>query len=86
MNETLKSTAAIGKRLVEFCKAGQFRQAVTELYGPNIVSVEAIANPSFPQRIEGLASVLEKTDWWRKTTSSMAARCPDPFPTAIDSS
>lgn len=60
----MSDTMQVGKRLVELCKQGKNVQAVEELYSPNIVSIEAIANPQMPQRMEGKAAIKGKNEWW----------------------
>ncbi len=52
------TTQEVAKKLVELCRAGQYEQAVRELYSPEIVSVEAEGMPD--RIVKGLAAVAEK--------------------------
>ena len=36
----MSSTLEVGKKLVDLCKQGKFKDAIEQLYAPNIVSVE----------------------------------------------
>jgi hypothetical protein len=76
MSDTMK----IGKQLVELCKQGKHLEAVNTLYSPKIVSIEAVANPAFPARLEGLAAVREKNDWWMKNHEIHKAQVSGPWP------
>jgi hypothetical protein len=67
-------------RLVELCKKGQFGQAINELYAPNIVSVEAVAMHGMPQRMEGIAAVKGKTQWWEENHQVHGCEVLGPFP------
>ncbi len=70
----------VGKRLVELCRAGKAMEAVTTLYGPGIVSIEAMANPAMPQRMEGLPAVKGKAEWWEKNHEIHRAEAEGPWP------
>ena len=58
------TTFLIGTQLVKLCNTGKALEAINTLYAPNIVSIEAVANPNFSQRLEGLAAVKGKAEWW----------------------
>ena len=70
----------IGKKLVDLCKQGKDLEAIDTLDAPNIVSVEAIANAGFPQRIEGIAGIREKFQWWIQNHEVHSAEVKGPFP------
>jgi len=57
------NTFEIGSKLVDFCSQGKDLEAIKTLNSTNIVSVEAVANPNLPQRIEGIEAVKEKAQW-----------------------
>jgi hypothetical protein len=76
----MENTLEIGKQLVELCRQGKSTQAVDTLYAPNIVSIEAMPNPSFPQRMEGVAAVRGKNEWWEKNHEVHRAEARGPFP------
>ncbi|MBY0402512.1 MAG: nuclear transport factor 2 family protein [Cyanobacteria bacterium] len=58
------SVEAIAKTLVEKCKKGEFAQAIKELYGQNVVSVEAFAPPGKSREVKGLDAIIEKSAAW----------------------
>ena len=45
MTTTATETMTIGKQLVELCREGKNVDAIKTLYGPDIVSVEAVGGP-----------------------------------------
>jgi hypothetical protein len=61
------STMEVGKKLVELCAAGKYLEAIDTLYGPNILSLEAMAMPGMAPRIEGLAAVRQKSEKFVRT-------------------
>lgn len=52
------TTQEVANKLVEYCRKGQFEEAMTELYAPNIVSIEPAGAPA--ERIEGIEGVVAK--------------------------
>lgn len=71
----------IGKKLVELCKAGKSIEAIEALYAPNIVSIEAMAgNPAMPQRMEGMAAIKGKNEWWYKNHEVHKGEVVGPWP------
>jgi hypothetical protein len=76
----MSSTMEVGKKLVELCRAGKAMEAITTLYSPNIVSIEAMAGPTMPQKIEGLSAVKGKAEWWEKHHEVHSAQVGGPWP------
>ena len=76
----MNNTMEVGKKLVDLCRAGKSMEAVDSLYAPNIVSEEAQANPSMPQRMEGIAAVRGKDEWWVKNHDIHKVEADGPFP------
>jgi hypothetical protein len=74
------NTFEIGRKLVDFCSQGKDLDAIETLDSPNIVSVEAVANPNFPQRIEGIEAVRGKAQWWFQNHDIHNAQVTGPFP------
>ena len=74
------STMEVGKRLVELCRAGKATEAMNTLYSPNIVSIEAQSMPAMPQRMEGLAAVRGKAEWWEKNHDVHRGDADGPWP------
>jgi hypothetical protein len=70
----------IGRKLVDFCSQGKDLDAIETLDSTNIVSVEAVANPNFPQRIEGIEAVRGKAQWWFQNHDIHSAQVTGPFP------
>lgn len=58
------SAIETGKQLVALCQAGKGLEAVDTLYDEKIVSIEARAGEGLPQRMEGIAAVRGKSEWW----------------------
>lgn len=71
---------AVGKKLVEYCRNGLNIDAISSLYSPDIVSVEAIGNEMVPQEIRGLEKVVEKNKWWYASNDVHHASAEGPFP------
>jgi len=53
------TTQDVAKRLVELCRQGKYEQAITELYSPEIVSVEPEGAPN--RIVKGLQAIAEKS-------------------------
>src|SRR5262245_11845473 len=73
-------TFEIGKRLVDLCSQGKDLEAIETLDSPNIVSVEAVADPRFPQRMEGIEAIRGKARWWFQNHDVHSAQVSGPFP------
>lgn len=54
------TTQEVADKLVSLCSEGKFHEAVTTLYSPDIVSVEAAAPPGQSRESKGLDAVLAK--------------------------
>lgn len=52
------TTQEVAKKLVAFCRVGNYEQAVRELYSPNIVSVEPQGVPD--RIVHGIQGVAQK--------------------------
>ena len=76
MNETL----TIGKKLEELCREGKNSEAIETLYSPQIVSIEAGGGPSMPARMEGIAAVRGKNEWWMQNHEVHQAETEGPWP------
>ena len=71
---------AVGKKLVEFCRGGLNLEAISTLYSPDIVSVEAVGGPEMPAEIRGIKKVVEKNKWWYDNNEIHHASAEGPFP------
>jgi ketosteroid isomerase-like protein len=58
------TTQEIADQLVKFCSEARFQDAMTALYSPGIVSMEAGAPPGGSRESKGLAEVMAKGEWW----------------------
>jgi ketosteroid isomerase-like protein len=76
----MSETLAVGKKLVEFCKEGKHIEAMDELYHPDIVSIEAGAPPGQSPKVEGIAAVKGKGEWWVANHDVHSAKVEGPFP------
>jgi len=76
----MSSTLEVGQKLVEFCKQNKNVEAVNSLYDPKIVSIEAMKDMTFPQRIEGIDEVRRKNQWWIDNHQIHSAEAYGPFP------
>jgi ketosteroid isomerase-like protein len=70
----------VGKKLVELCREGKFKEAVGSLYSAHIVSVEAGAGPSMPARMEGIEAIKGKGEWWEANHEIHSTKVEGPFP------
>jgi ketosteroid isomerase-like protein len=73
-------TMEIGKKLVELCKQGNAMEAIQTLYSTNIVAIEAMSSPAMPARMEGLAAIKGKAEWWEKNHEVHSAQVEGPWP------
>ena len=71
---------AVGKRLVELCNAGKFKEAMEELYSHHIVSVEPHGGPNMPARMEGIEAIRGKGEWWEANHEIHAVEVVGPWP------
>ena len=58
------SIQEIADRLVERSRKGEWKQAQSELYADDAVSIEAEATPGFDAETKGLTALHEKVDRW----------------------
>ncbi len=56
------TTQQVADRLVELCRQGKNVEAVKELYATNVVSHEPPGYANGPERLDGKAAVLAKTE------------------------
>jgi len=73
------NTEEVATKLVEFCRKGEWMKAIDELYGKDIVSVEAHAMENMPAEMRGIDQVRGKTDWWEKNMEVHSAKVSGPF-------
>jgi ketosteroid isomerase-like protein len=70
----------IARTLVDLCRQGKAMEAITTLYSPNIVSIEAQGSPAMPARMEGLDAVKGKAEWWENNHDVHRVDASGPWP------
>lgn len=70
----------IGKKLVELCNQGKNLEAIETLYGPDIVSIEVRGDEKMPARMEGLAAIKGKNQWWLENHTIHGGQAKGPWP------
>jgi len=73
------NTEEVAKKLVEFCRNGEWMKAIDELYSKDIVSVEAQEMENMPAEMRGIDQVRGKTEWWEKNMQVHSAKVGGPF-------
>lgn len=56
-----RTTQEVADRLVTLCRKGEFENAIKELYGPDVVSIEPEGGPT-PAKVQGFDAVLKKSE------------------------
>jgi len=81
MTEKVKSDSMkVGKELADLCRQGKAKEAIDTLYRPDIVSIEAETQGTIPARVEGIAAVRGKNEWWEKNHELHGAEVDGPWP------
>lgn len=75
---------AVGSKLVDFCKKGQFVEAMDALYDKNIVSTEAGGPPGQDRTGKGIDHVKGKAKWWAENHTIHGMKIEGPFPNGDD--
>ena len=70
----------IGDKLVEFCRSGLNLDAISTLYSPDIVSVEAMGSAEVPAEKRGIEQVVAKNKAWYDNNEIHHASAEGPFP------
>lgn len=74
----------IGKRLVDLCRQGKNLEAIYELYGKDIASIEAADPPQGERTSKGVDAVKAKNEWWAESHEIHDASVKGPFPHGED--
>lgn len=67
------STQEIANRLVELCRKGDFKGALTELFSKDASSIEPYASPAFEKETKGIDAILEKGEKWNAMVEKVNA-------------
>jgi ketosteroid isomerase-like protein len=70
----------VGMKLVAYCRNGLNLDAISSLYSPDIVSVEAMSSPEMPAEQHGIDKVVAKNKWWYENHDIHHASAEGPFP------
>jgi len=73
------SIEEIATKLVEYCRKGEWMQAVNDLYARDIVSVEAREMENMPAEMRGIDQVRGKTEWFENSFEVHGAKVGGPF-------
>src|SRR5438876_11612917 len=73
------NTEEVAQKLVEYCRKGEWMQAVNDLYAKDIVSVEPREMENMPAEMRGLDQVRGKTEWWEKNFEVHSSKVGGPF-------
>jgi hypothetical protein len=77
---TIQDTMAVGAELVDLCRQGKEHDAINKLYSQGVVSIEAGAPPGMSRRVEGLADVIGKAEWWASNNDVHGRTVEGPYP------
>lgn len=58
------STQEIANKWADYCRTGQWENALNELYSENAVSLEMAGAEGFPERVEGMEAIKQKAEMW----------------------
>jgi hypothetical protein len=73
------NTEEVARKLVDYCRKGEWMKAVDDLYAKDIVSVEAQTMENMPAEMRGIDQVRGKTEWWEKNMEVHSAKVSGPF-------
>ena len=73
------STEEVARKLVEFCRRGEWLDAVNSLYADDIVSVEAEPIGEMPAEMEGLEAIRKKAEWFMDSNEIHMCTVSDPY-------
>ncbi len=74
------SAFEVGNKLVEMCRAGDFRGALEAVYAEDIVSVEAQDLSGEGREVRGLDAVRGKTEQWESSNEVHSCEVDGPYP------
>ncbi len=72
------TTLEIGTQLVNLVREGKYEEAMTTLYHPEIVSVEAMEGET--QTVTGIDACAKKGEMWSQTMEVHGSTIEGPFP------
>ncbi len=78
------SVKEIANKLVAYCKEGKNLDAINELYGENIESVESASMGDEPRTKKGIDNIRAKNQWWTENHEIHSAAVHGPYPHGDD--
>jgi SnoaL-like domain len=75
----MNTTEEVATKLVDYCRKGEWMKALNDLYGKDIVSIEAQEMENMPAEMRGIDQVRGKTEWWEKNMEVHSAKVTGPF-------
>ncbi len=75
-----QSTMDVARALVALCRDGRNEEAISTLYAPDIVSIEAGAGAEMSREMHGIDAVLGKGKWWMDNHEVHDASVGGPWP------
>ena len=73
------NTEEVAKKLVDYCRKGEWMKAVDDLYSKDIVSVEPREMEGMPAEMRGIDQVRGKTEWFEKNFEVHSSKVGGPF-------
>jgi ketosteroid isomerase-like protein len=73
------ATESVARELVECCKAGRNLDAISKLYSPDIVSIEAMDFEGMPAKMTGIDAIRKKNEWWYANFDVHGAEVDGPY-------
>ncbi|MEM7576426.1 MAG: SnoaL-like domain-containing protein [Planctomycetota bacterium] len=81
----MSSVLEVGKQLVSMCRAGQWNEAMAELYADEATHVEAYEmGPEMPRENGPKAKLLKMTEWWDANHEVHGCELQGPYPHGDD--
>ncbi len=69
----------IGQAIVDLSNEGKGLEAIDRFYAEKVVSIEGQGSEEMPARIEGLAAVRGKSEWWYDNHDVHAVAASGPY-------
>lgn len=77
---TSASPFEVGSQLIALWKAGKAAEAITTLYSPDVISVEAVSRPGGERETRGIEACLAKGKQFRERCEVHGASAEGPLP------
>jgi ketosteroid isomerase-like protein len=74
------NTNEVAAKYVALCREGKPGEIISELFSPEVVSVEAFAPPGGERTVKGQEAVRGKSKWWNENHIVHKAEVFGPYP------